>query len=408
MYDDSTKSVMVVPTYNEAHNIMPLLESLERAIPDGLSSGRITLLFVDGNSPDGTAEQIRNAALQFSNVHLIVEQQKGGIGQAYITGFQYAMERLGADIVIEFDADLQHPPETIPVLIDRIAAGADLVIGSRKIRGGGYPDRWDRGRLCLSRIGGFVARVLLFAPRPCFFKVTDPTSGLRATRVKGVLDRIDLDTIKARGFAYKLELLHRLSLITPKIVEIPLRFRERLADESKITSQTGHEIFSTALRLRRDDPWTRRFLKFAVVGGSGVVVNALFLEFFRQSGVFRLFAAGFENVRPSFVKAVVANESAWAAAASAEVSIISNFLLNSAWTFRGGQDRSVARFFRRAVLFNLTSIGAIVIQFAAIGTATFLMGDTAKVRLFSLIFTVLLLVVPYNWLIYKRVIWKGV
>src|SRR4030042_4240381 len=107
-----------------------------------------------------------------------------------MTGYQYAMARLGGEIVIEFDADLQHPPETIPVLIDRIAAGADLVIGSRKIRGGGYPDRWNVGRLFLSRIGGFFARAVFLRPRPCFFKVTDPTSGLRGTRAQGVPDSL--------------------------------------------------------------------------------------------------------------------------------------------------------------------------------------------------------------------------
>lgn len=391
------RAVIVLPTYNEAENVWPLVRAIEDAIGADLRT-RTILLFVDGNSPDGTSEVVLDAMRTYDNVRLIVEEGKGGIGKAYLTGFHHAMKELNADVVIEFDADLQHPPNTIPVLLDTIADGADFVIGSRRIRGGSYPDHWNPKRLFLSRVGGLLAPVLLLFPRPVFFKVTDPTSGLRATRVKDVLDRIDLDSIRSHGFGYKIELLQKLSLVTPAIKEIPLRFEERTAGSSKMTDQTAGEVLRAVIWSRAHDSWTRQFLKFAVVGTSGLIVNALCLELFRRSGMFGSLPV---------LLGRLGNESAWSAAAAAEVSIVNNFLLNNFWTWSDRRAHALGKFLAKALEFNVATVGAILIQFLAIWAFTASFGDTTPVRQLGLLAAVLTLVVPYNWMVQKRLIWES-
>jgi dolichol-phosphate mannosyltransferase len=243
-------AVVVIPTYDEADTIRSLLETLLAVARQELSAWRVRLLVVDSSSPDGTAARVREAMAAHPEIDLIVEPEKRGIGAAFMLGFERAMRVLGADVVVEFDGDFQHPPETLPALLAAIEAGHDYVLGSRAIPGGGYPKGWSLYRLALSRGGGFLARVLLFFPSRAFRQVTDPTTGLKATRVRGVLERIDLGKIRSQGFGYKLELLYHLVRQGARVTEVPLRFQARRAGESKITQQTPGEVLSTVLWLR--------------------------------------------------------------------------------------------------------------------------------------------------------------
>jgi dolichol-phosphate mannosyltransferase len=258
------KAVVVVPTYNEAESIDRLVDVLCGDLFPKIAGWDVQLLIVDGNSPDGTAGRVRQAQQRYPTLTLLVEEAKRGIGAAYVLGFAHAMRALQATVVIEFDGDLQHPPKTIPAMLAAIDAGYDYVLGSRRIQGGGYPRGWSLYRHLLSRGGGSVARLLLFFPRRAYFRITDPTTGLKATRVPGVLDRFDFGVLQSRGFGYKLELLYHLERCGARIAEVPLRFQLREAGESKITTQTPREIFGTVLRLRATDerthPWARRVL----------------------------------------------------------------------------------------------------------------------------------------------------
>ena len=398
-------AVVIIPTYNESGSIAAALHGLLEHASDE-PSWRCSLLVVDGNSPDGTAGIVRAMRARHPEVHLLVEEKKEGIGAAYFKGFRHAVETLHADVLIEFDGDSQHPPQSIPAMLRAIDRGSDLVLGSRRVPGGGYPERWDPLRLFLSRAGGFLARLILFFPYPEFRVITDPTTGLKATRVEGPFRMLDFDAFQNRGFGYKVEMLFRLTELGARISEVPLQFRTREAGESKMTQQTPVEILGSALRLRLSEERTKRFIRFCIVGVSGFVVNAVLLELFVTAGFVEALAGKFAFLASHPVMAFASETAAWAAALSIEGSIINNFLWNNFWTFRGRRAREILQTVKKFLAFNLLSMGGIIIQFCTVGVATRLFGNTTEVRQITLVLTILFLVLPYNWLAYNKLVWR--
>ena len=398
-------AVVIIPTYNECRSIGETIDGLMEHVSRE-KAWRCSLLVVDGNSPDGTADIVRAAMTRHREIHLIVEEKKEGIGAAYFKGFRHAVETLHADVLVEFDGDSQHPPESIPDLLRAIDNGSDLVLGSRRRPGGGYPQRWDPLRLLLSRAGGFLARLILFFPSPQFRVIMDPTTGLKATRVDGPFQKLDFGSFSTRGFGYKIEMLFRLAQGGARISEIPLQFRARAAGESKMTQQTPIEILGTALRLRLSEERTRRFIRFCLVGVSGFVVNAVLLELFVRAGFITALAGKFAFLSARPMLAFISEPAAWAAAFSIEGSIINNFLWNNFWTFQKRRARKVISSVGKFLAFNLLSIGGILLQFCSVGIAVRLLGNTAEVRQITLILTIIFLVMPYNWLAYNKLVWK--
>jgi dolichol-phosphate mannosyltransferase len=398
-------AVVIIPTYNESGSIADTIEGILTHVSRE-PAWRCSLLVVDGNSPDGTADIVRKAMVGHPEIHLLVEEKKEGIGAAYFKGFRHAVEAMHADVMIEFDGDSQHPPQAIPLLLGAIDNGADLVLGSRRRPGGSYPSRWDPMRLFLSRAGGFFARLILFFPSPAFWTVTDPTTGLKATRVNGPFQSLDLSTIRNRGFGYKVEMLFRLVQLSARIAEVPLQFRTRATGESKMTQQTPVEILGTAMRLRLTEEKTRRFIRFCVVGVSGFVVNAGLLELFVRAPFVHAIAAAFTFLSSWPALGFIAGPAAWAAALSVEGSIINNFLWNNFWTFQKRRPRTFLNALKSFVVFNALSIGGIIIQFCTVGIAARFLGNTTGVRQITLILTIIFLVLPYNWLAYNKLVWK--
>ncbi len=375
-------AVVVIPTYNEADMIGKMIEHLFSKTFPLIKDWRMKLLIVDDTSPDKTYEVVRKKKKKYKDLHLFLNPKKMGIGYAYVQGFKYAMKELGADVVIEFDGDFQHPPEMIPVMLSEIKKGADYVLGSRKIKGGSNPEGWGVKRLFYSQVGGLVTRIILFFPTKIFFKITDPTTGLKASRVKGFVDRMDMDHLYTTGFAYKLEFLFKMVKMGAKIKEVPLKFQLRHAGESKITGQTPKNVFSMAILLRWHDKATRSFIKFGIVGFIGYLVNAFGLEGFYRLGL----------------------SPAVAAAVGAELAIISNFSLNNAWTFSHKKIFGAVSVIKKFLEFNLTSAGAVLIQFIVVGLGTLFTGD--QWRQIWLVVAIGFFVVPYNWLMYNKFIWK--
>lgn len=400
----SRTAVIVIPTSNEAESIGVLLDEIVRSVFPA-TPWNCQVLVVDANSPDGTADVVRAAQKLCTNVHLIVEQKKEGLGAAYFKGFRHAVDVLSADAVVEFDGDLQHPTTTIPELLAGLDQGADLVLGSRRRPGGSYPRGWSLLRRFFSEVGGFVSRVLLFFPLKAFWEVTDPTTGLKATCVDARFRGLDFDSFLSRGFGYKLEMLFRLVQAGARVREVPLQFRLRGAGESKMEGQTPWEILWTCIMLRLRHEGTRRFIRFAIVGLSGYIVNGLLLEVFTRMPFIRATAGYFHFLR-STVLAFLSQQAGWASVLSVEGSILSNFFLNNFWTFKSSQARTPGSMVRRLLGFNLTSVGGILMQAVAVGTAARLLGDTTLVRQLSLVATIGLLVLPYNWLMYNRLIWR--
>jgi dolichol-phosphate mannosyltransferase len=382
--------VVVIPTYNESQSILKMVDYLfDKTFPD-IKGWQCHVLVVDGNSPDGTAKIITGALKKYPNLHLLKEKKKSGIGSAYVKGFRYAMTQLKADVVIEMDGDFQHPPATIPVMLKKIDQGFDYILGSRKIKGGSNPKGWGFKRLFFSEIGGLVARLILFFPSFKFFRITDPTTGLKASRVKGFVDTLDMDNLYSRSFAYKLEFLFRMIQLEARVVEIPLKFGLRGAGESKITTNTPKDILRTAILLRLSDPNTRRLVKFAIIGGVGFCVNIFGAMLFKGTIFSAIASIGLKNSLSN--------------ALAAELAITSNFIGNNLWTFAARQITSPLQIIVKFLTFNLSSLfSGIVVPSTFIYILSYAFGDHLLIYQLIAIFG---FTIPFNWFIYNRVIWK--
>jgi dolichol-phosphate mannosyltransferase len=372
------KVVVVMPCYNEKSNIEQMIpELVDKEFPK-ITNAEMHLLIVDGNSPDGTAKIVEEAAKTRKNLHLYLEPDKSGLGMAYIRGFKYAVEKLGADAVMEMDADFQHPPRFVKPMVDAYVAGADYVIGSRYIPGGSVPKEWAFSRRFISWAGNLFIRLVLVKPF-----LHDLTTGFRLTKVKGVLDHIDLDNIRElKRFAYKVDLLYQSIKNAKNIKEVPLEFAPRTQEVSKFDTKEMIATFKLAIILGILDK--KRFIKFGIVGFIGYVVNAIGLWYFSR----------YDHILPEPIIWALGTEGA----------IVSNFLLNNFWTFSGEQISGVGKMILKFLQFNLTSVGAIVIQAIAGSIGVGFFGEDSRQLLLP--FIILFLVLPYNYFMYNVVIWK--
>jgi dolichol-phosphate mannosyltransferase len=235
--------VVVVPTYNEADNIVELCTRVRSAMPDA------DILVVDDSSPDGTAELALVAGEQLGQITVLQQPSRSGLGAAYRTGFTTAIA-MGAEICVEIDADLSHDPAVVPALVANVEHGADLAIGSRYVPGGRTVD-WSRGRQVLSRWGNrYAAGVLGLA-------INDATAGFRAYSVPALL-RIGYDEVQADGYGFQVEMTHRLVRSGGSIVEFPITFNERVAGESKLFGGIINEAVVLVARLWLADRRGRR------------------------------------------------------------------------------------------------------------------------------------------------------
>lgn len=227
---------IIVPTYNERDNLGPISEAILATVPQA------NLLFVDDGSPDGTGELADELARQHPNIAVLHRQAKQGLGRAYVAAFRDVLAR-GADVVVQIDADFSHPVRFLPALLEPLAADrADLVLGSRYVKGGHIP-RWNLLRRLVSRGGSLFAGIVLLMP------YRDLTGGFKAFR-GAVLRAIDLDHLHAGGYAFQIETTFQARLAGARIVEIPITFEERRAGESKMSMAIFTEAFRLVLALR--------------------------------------------------------------------------------------------------------------------------------------------------------------
>jgi len=226
------KVVVVIPTYDEKDNVGPMSEAVLTALPDA------RLLFVDDNSPDGTGAVIDELAAKDPRISCLHREKKEGLGRAYVAGFSKALE-MGADRVVQMDCDFSHDPGDLPRLV---AEDADLVIGSRYVKGGGTPG-WPFKRRFISRAGGLFIRIVTGMP------LRDPTGGFKCWKAE-TLRRIDFETVESAGYSFQLEMNHRTWKSGLVIREIPIVFSDRARGYSKITAGIAVESVKIALRLR--------------------------------------------------------------------------------------------------------------------------------------------------------------
>jgi dolichol-phosphate mannosyltransferase len=234
---------LIIPTYNEAENLERIvraaLSELERAAADDHR-----ILVVDDNSPDGTGAIADQLVAALPAVEVLHRPVKGGLGQAYLAGFTHALDA-GAELLIEMDADFSHDPRYLPDLL-LAAKSADLVLGSRYVRGGGVRD-WGLLRRLISRGGGAYARMILGV------SVRDLTGGFKCIR-REVLEAIDLPTIRAEGYVFQIEVTYRALLAGFTVSEIPIVFSDRMLGSSKMSWRIALEAMWLVPFLRRNAP----------------------------------------------------------------------------------------------------------------------------------------------------------
>ncbi len=232
------KTLIIIPTYNELENLRPLLEGVFSHAP------QTDILIVDDNSPDGTGKLADEISAEDSRVKVMHRTGKLGLGTAYIAGFKYAISK-GYDAAFEMDADFSHDPNYLPDFLKAIE-NADLVIGSRYVKGGGTPN-WSLLRRIISGGGNIYTRLILGVP------IYDCTAGYRCYR-REVLEHIGLDSVQAQGYAFQVEMAYRVYKKGYHVVETPIIFMDRRVGTSKMSGNIFVEGFTSVLRLRFNKP----------------------------------------------------------------------------------------------------------------------------------------------------------
>jgi dolichol-phosphate mannosyltransferase len=229
-------ALVVLPTYNEAENLAQVIQAILAA------STRVDILVVDDNSPDGTGRLADTLAAAEPRLHVLHRTAKEGLGRAYLAGFRWALAH-PYRLILEMDADFSHDPAHLPDLLSA-AEGADLVLGSRYVAGGGT-ENWGVVRRFISRGGSLYARLVLGVD------IRDLTGGFKCFR-RETLERLDLDSVRSEGYSFQIELTYRALNLGLKVVEVPIVFVDRRVGKSKMSRHIFAEAAMMVVRLRLD------------------------------------------------------------------------------------------------------------------------------------------------------------
>lgn len=330
-----SKAVLVmVPTYNEVKNIRPLMEAIY-AVAKQQPGYSFDVAFADDTSPDGTAQEIRR--LQRDNSHIyLLSGIRAGLGRAYVRALRAALELGDYFAIITMDADLSHDPAYIPALLSALEEGADFVIGSRYVSGGGTARGYSLYRRIESLLANSLARHLIDLRLP----VRDLTSGFRALR-RTSLATIPLESITASGYVFQVQLLYGFAKQQYRIREVPIVFRARRHGTSKLGIYDITEFVQQAYALNPSSR-LRRLLRFCTVGVLGSIINVAVLVMLVELVQLRVSAA--------YLVAL-------------ECSIVSNFFLNQYFTFKPVSIPAVSRLARlgRLFVYNVISVAGAAI-----------------------------------------------
>lgn len=369
------KIVVVIPTYNEVENVKKVIPATLESFAK-IPHHECHILVVDGNSSDGTGEAVRELSRKHPNVHLLMEKEKSGLGGAYIYAFKYAMENLNPDIIMEMDADFQHNPSDIPRFIEKIEQGYDYVIGSRFIEGGSIPKEWSLNRKFWSVGGNIFSKVVLG-----IYSVSDFTSGFKASRVRNYLDRLDLDSVRSRGFAYKIDLLYKMYKLNAKIAEVPIEFGLRDRGDSKMQSNTALDSLKVVLSIRINE--NRNFVKFLCVGVVGFITDAILFNIFR----------------------VTLFDSSLSAVISGLIAMIVTFTLNNIWSFGERKICGLVKILGTFVVYAASSAIPILFRSQLVDLFVKAGGDNALVANAGFLIGIAFGLV-WNYVVYSRIIWR--
>jgi len=228
-------ALVIIPTYNEIENIHDIIQAV-------LSQGDLfSILIVDDNSPDGTGKAVENLKINEKRIHLIRRSGKLGLGTAYIAGFKYAIEKK-FDYIFEMDADFSHDPKVLPLMLKICSTKADVVIGSRYVKGGNIHN-WSKDRVLLSMAASLYVRMITWMP------VKDPTAGFICYK-REVLERLNLNKIKFIGYSFQIEMKYYAYTLGFKIFETPITFIDREKGQSKMNASIVSEAIKGVLLMR--------------------------------------------------------------------------------------------------------------------------------------------------------------
>ncbi len=236
MKHNSRNILVIIPTYNEIENIQKIIDAVLQQGED------YNVLIVDDNSPDGTADVVKNHTQFNQRIFILEREGKLGLGTAYIAGFKYGIKQ-GFEYILEMDADFSHDPNALPSLVKRCQSGADICVGSRYTKGGGIKN-WSKYRLFLSFGASLYVRMLTSLP------VKDPTAGFICYN-RRVLQTIDLDKIKFIGYAFQIEMKYAAHTLGFNIEEEPIIFKDREEGTSKMNTSIVKEAMLGVLKMRK-------------------------------------------------------------------------------------------------------------------------------------------------------------
>ena len=286
------------------------------------------------------------------------------------------MRELNADVIMEMDADFQHDPNDISRFISEIEHGYDYVIGSRFAKGGSIPRDWEFYRKVLSIGGNIFTKIVLGIPQ-----VNDFTTGFKASRVKGFVDSLDLDSIMTKGFAYKIDLLFRMNKLGAKIKELPIHFHVRSEGESKMERNNPLESLKVVIALKIAD--SKSLLRFLSVGLVGLFTDTTLFN------ILRIFTGNSEL----------------GALLSGLVAIGVTYYLNNFWSFGDRKISGLQKTVQSFVVYYISSLIPIIVRAKIISWSVQYFGDSFLVSN-SAFFTGVILGLIWNFTIYSKVIWR--
>ncbi|MEI6326903.1 MAG: glycosyltransferase [Candidatus Roizmanbacteria bacterium] len=362
------KAAIVLPTYNEVKNIESVIHAIF-AQQSKIPAWELHVVVVDSASPDNTGAVVERLIHEYPRLHLI-KSKKEGLGKAYLTGFEIAIQKLSPEVLFEMDADHSHDPDKIPEFLSEIDKGADLVIGTRYSKGGSIPRNWGLDRKIYSIGANIVIRLGFMR-----IKNTEWTNGYRAIKTS-LVEKLMPYMSSYTGYVFQVASLDKAINLGAKIAEIPIHFTDRIHGQSKINTpqyilQTFAYVFTHS-----------SFIRFVIVGLIGALVDFGTASTLKRVGATLL----------------VAN------AVSTELAVVCNFLLNNYWSFSHSRITKLSKLIPNFIKFNLVSLGNIVIQLVGISIGVLIGGE--RYWIIYKLLTIVCVVIPYSYILYNKVIWK--
>lgn len=370
--------IFVIPaTYNECDNIEKFITVFEEEVFPKIKNHEMHILVADDNSPDGTGEIVKNLMKKYKNLG-VNQGPKKGLGAAYIRAMGFAIQNLGADVVVSIDADFQFDPHDLPKFIEKLDQGCDMIIQTRYSGGGSIPHNWPVQRKIFSKTANLFVRSVFMK-----FNIHDWTGGFRMIK-KAVFLKEKAEMEGYNGYIFQIAFLHKVVRDGFKVGEVPLHFSDRKLGNSKIAPLNYiKNVLVFVISTRIKELLLGKFGKFLVVGGTGFVINISIYYFLASRTDLSL---------------VLANT------AGAQLAIFSNYNFNNLWTFKDRKMTNIKLYLLRMAMFFLTSnIGVFIFQ-----NGTIKLGDMFYGRKYYMLYfifgTALLLV--WNFTMYSKIIWR--